>query len=135
MKYLILAIFLCGCSELPPQLNDNPYQQKAIELVTQYNAKHGTSVPVPPVRIAETSNLDEGEAYCPVHASGCWLIINESLDNQRHGIGYAMSNSLPHEVAHHICVYLKKCPRGNYHGPEWQEIATELGLHDDFFIH
>lgn len=125
MKWVVILLALGGCA-IQPDYQDNPYQKRAFELVAQYNSVHGTHVPVPVVRIGSPANLDEGEAYCPTHAEGCWLTINEPLDNLRHGTGYAMNDSLPHEVAHHICVYLKQCPRGNYHGPEWQHIFYEL---------
>lgn len=124
---LLAALLLSACA-ITPDYQDNPYQRRAFELVDRYNAAHGTHVPYPVVRIGSLANLDEGQAYCPVHADGCWLTINAAFDAQRHGPDYALSNSTPHEVAHHICVYLKLCPRGNYHGPEWQAIALELGL-------
>lgn len=125
IKGIIILLLLAGCA-VQPEYPDNIYQAKAFELIAKYNSIHGTNVAVPVVRIGSPANLDEGEAYCPVHADGCWLTINESLDNLRHGPGYAMKDSLPHELAHHICVFLKKCPRGNYHGPKWQHIFDEL---------
>ncbi len=137
MKYLIFLLILTGCA-VQPEYQDNPYQAKAFELIQGYNSKHGTNVPVPVVRIGSLPNLEEGHTFCPSVGSNCWITINENWDIQRHGDGYAMTNILPHELAHHVCIYLGKCPRGeagNYHGPEWKEIALEFGLSpDDSFI-
>jgi hypothetical protein len=134
MKYLIFLLALSGCA-VHPEYQDNPYQAKAFELIQKYNVKHGTNVPVPIIRIGTTPNLDEGEIYCPSHADNCWITINESFDNERHGIGYAMGNTLPHELAHAVCVRIITNCTPNYHGKEWQEIALELGVpENDSFV-
>ena len=143
MKHLspsLACLLLAGCAG-SPELLDNPYQARASALVAAYNARHGSHVPVPVVRVGSLPDLEEGHTYCPAQAAGlCWITVNAPWGDSRHGQGYAISNTLPHELAHSICIYTNKCPRGpagNYHGPEWQALALELGLppEDSFLLH
>ena len=131
MKYLIIVLLLAGCAGQPIVYQDNPYQTRAIELVKQWNANHGTNLPAPVVFVGMTQGLDYGNDYC--NSNGCTIAISARLISERPE--YAMANMLPHELAHHICVITIPGCTPNDHSKAWQVIALELGLSsDDWYI-
>jgi len=69
----------------------------------------------------------QGETKCS-HVE-CIIII--SPHRAFHEQSYAMENTLPHEIAHVICVMSVPECLPDDHGKKWQAIALELGVSKD----
>lgn len=126
--FSILA--LSGCAAAIPQPVD-PFQARAAELIDGYNTRHGTHVPVPRVMIdAPAVVVWQGETVCQRQPAGGWAdcVIFIAPHRAFHEAAYALENTVPHEVAHVICLMTVPGCGSDDHGPAWQAIALELGV-------
>lgn len=129
MRSFIVILFLAGCAEIPVPNSDDALHQRAVYLVTEFNATYHKNLPIPRIYYGELDSLVLAHTWCVKTygtVSGCNITFNI---NPANGIdeSYRMTDTLPHELGHYACAILENGD-ASLHDKCWRKYATEFGL-------
>jgi len=103
------------------------FEEKIIECLSLCQPHHHETIPVPQLLF---KNIGGNAGHCrfDFFVLNSIIVINPAYFQKENGYNEQLTNTLPHEVAHHVCDYIhRKEDRLRPHGWQWAKVMQWMG--------